>query len=112
MLKYLEIPINGEDKEGNPFESVEIVAADDILYCVLVDEAVRLYLKGANSYLSLAYQEIKGQEGRGVKGSDIVKAINSALISAAETTWTRATSKIIVPPGLEVTAVSVEKVVS
>ena len=107
MLKYLEITVKTTPKEGEAVESVKIVAADDILFCESVDSTVRLYLKGANSYLSLAYKVVNERE---VKGSDLVKAINNALISAAETTWTQATSKIIVPPGLEISSVSVEKV--
>ncbi len=109
MLKYLGITIKTESREGEVVESVKIVAADDILYCESVDNAVRLYLKGASSYIELEY---KPQKGRDVEGVSLVEAINNALISAAETTWTQATSNIIVPPGLLIVSFSIKQVTS
>lgn len=110
MLKYLEIKVTSDPKEGEEaVSSIEMFNADEIFSCLSIDLEVRIYLKGANSYILLEY--LNKIEPNETVAYDLVKAVNDALISAAETTWTRATSKVQMPYGTTVSRLDVVKVI-
>ena len=111
MLKYLEIKVTSDPKEGEEaVSSIEMFNADEIFSCLSIDLEVRIYLKGANSYILLEYNN-KIELDETTVAYDLVKAVNDALISAAETTWTRATSKVQMPYGTTVSSLEVVKVI-
>lgn len=106
MLKYLQITKEVEEKGTGEITYVpEIISSDDVLYCAESDGQVVIYLKGANSHIKVEY---KKDSGATATGGDLVKAINNALIAAAETTWTQAVSEVNLPPGLAVENLTVK----
>tara|TARA_B100001175_G_scaffold317783_1_gene336411 strand:+ start:3316 stop:3600 length:285 start_codon:yes stop_codon:yes gene_type:complete len=90
MLKYLQITTG---------DGVELIAADDILYCESGSStAVKMALKGGASHILVT--------GTGLT-SGFAEAVHAALQVAGETNWMKTTSVVELPIGVVVTSLAV-----
>lgn len=90
MLKYLSI---------KTADGVELIAADDILYCESgTSTAVKIALKGGSNHILVT--------GTGLT-SGFAEAVHAALQVAGETNWMKTTSVVDLPSGVAVTSLVV-----
>ena len=90
MLKYLQITTG---------DGVELIAADDILYCESGSStAVKMALKGGASHILVSGTNLT---------SGFAEAVHAALQVAGETNWMKTTSVVELPIGVVVTSLAV-----
>lgn len=90
MLKYLEITTG---------DGVELIAADDILYCQSGSStAAKIALKGGSNHIAVVGVALT---------SGFAEAVHAALQTAGNTNWMKVISKVELPVGVSVTSLTV-----